>query len=386
MRILYHHRTASADGQAVHIEELVAALRELGHEVRVVGPAPVSGDSMGDKVDWVHQLKAWLPKPLYELMELGYSVLAYRRLLRAAREFQPDILYERYNLYMVAGVMLSRHLHLPLLLEVNSPLVEERLAHGGLGLPRLAHRIEGWIWRAADYVLPVTEVLAAYVADYGVSREKIVVLPNGINQLHFAAAPTSEEAKARLGLSGALVLGFTGFVREWHGVDKVIRWLAGSRESVAHLLVVGDGPARPALEQLATELGIASRVTFTGVVPREQLPGYVAAFDIALQPAVVAYASPLKLFEYLALGRAIVAPDTANLREVLVDGYNALLFAENEAGELENALDRICRDGALRERLGQAARQTIAARQLTWLDNARRITDLGEQLVGRSVL
>lgn len=382
MRILYHHRTASADGQAVHIEELVAALRELGHEVRVVGPAPVSGDSMGDKVDWVHQLKAWLPKPLYELMELGYSVLAYRRLLRAAREFQPDILYERYNLYMVAGVMLSRHLHLPLLLEVNSPLVEERLAHGGLGLPRLAHRIEGWIWRAADYVLPVTEVLAAYVADYGVSREKIVVLPNGINQLHFAAAPTSEEAKARLGLSGALVLGFTGFVREWHGVDKVIRWLAASEVSAnAHLLVVGDGPARPALAQLAGELGVAQRVTFTGVVPREQVPGYVAAFDIALQPAVVAYASPLKLFEYLALGCAIVAPDSANLREVLVDGQNALLFSADQAGALEAALTRLCRDEMLRNRLGRAARATIDEKELTWLDNARRISALGNRLI-----
>ena len=380
MRILYHHRTASADGQAVHIEELVAALRELGHEVRVVGPAAVSGERMGQKVDWVHRLKAWLPKPFYELMELAYSAVAYRRLAEAAREFKPDLLYERYNLYMLAGVLLCRRFDLPLLLEVNSPLVEERQNHGGLGLPWLARRAEGLVWRAADYVLPVTQVLAGYVAAYGVSREKIVVLPNGINQLHFAAAPDNETAKSRLGLSGALVLGFTGFVREWHGVDKVIRWLAGSEASAAHLLVVGDGPARPALEQLAAELGITARVTFTGVVPREQVPDYVAAFDIALQPAVVAYASPLKLFEYLALGRAIVAPDTPNLREVLVDGQNALLFTADQEGALEVALTRLCRDEGLRHRLGAAARATIDERKLTWLDNARRIAALGKLL------
>ena len=88
MRILYHHRTASKDGQAVHIEEMIEALRSLGHEVRIVAPA-VGGDEgrMGDDVGWVHRLKAVLPRALYELMELGYSLVAYRKLVAAAREF-----------------------------------------------------------------------------------------------------------------------------------------------------------------------------------------------------------------------------------------------------------------------------------------------------------
>lgn len=374
MRILYHHRTASADGQAVHIGELVAALRELGHEVRVVGPA---AGEMGDRVDWVHGLKACLPRALYELLELAYSVPAYRRLAQAARAFQPDVLYERYNLYLLAGVMLSRRRHLPLLLEVNSPLVEERLAHGGLGLPALARCIEGWTWRAADVVLPVTRVLAGHVAAYGVAAEQIEVVPNGINRKHFAAA--SDQIKARLGLEGKLVLGFTGFVRDWHGVDRVVRWLAAGVVADTHLLVVGDGPARAGLERLAEELGIAARVTFTGVLPRAQVPDYVAAFDVALQPAVVAYASPLKLFEYLALGKAIIAPDSDNLREVLSDGHNALLFAEHQPGALEAALARLCCDDALRTRLGAAAAATIAERKLTWLDNARRIVELADK-------
>ncbi len=376
MRILYHHRTASSDGQAVHIEELVNALRELGHEVFIVGPTQV--DRMGQNVAWVHRLKVLLPQPLYELMELAYSWVAYRRLAQAVREFKPDILYERYNLYMVAGALLRRRFQIPLLLEVNAPLVEERLNHGGLGLPWLARWAEGTVWRAADYVLPVTQVLAGYVEAYGVPKQNIVVLPNGINKLHFSGVPTNAAAKSELGLSGRLVLGFTGFVRDWHGVDKVIRWLAdGEMSANAHLLVVGDGPARKALEQLAQTIGIASRVTFTGVIAREQVPGYIAAFDIALQPAVVAYASPLKLFEYLALGRAIIAPDTANLREVLVDGRNALLFSVDKKGALEAALTRLCGDEVLRERLEVGARETIDERELTWLCNARKIETLG---------
>jgi hypothetical protein len=122
MRILYHHRTASKDGQAVHIEEMIEALREQGHEVRVVAPM---GDGeqgrMGGGMGWVHRLKAHLPRAVYELMELAYSVVAYRKLLQAAREFQPDAIYERYNLFLLAGVMARKRLGLPLLLEVNAP-------------------------------------------------------------------------------------------------------------------------------------------------------------------------------------------------------------------------------------------------------------------------
>lgn len=385
MKILYHHRTASKDGQAVHIEEMVAALRGLGHDVRVVGPA--GGDErMGGKVGWVHGLKSRLPKAVYELLELAYSAHAYRRLRAAAREFQPDVLYERYNLYLIAGVLLRWRHRIPLLLEVNSPLVFERSHHsGGLSWPGLARWAEQLAWRKADVVLPVTEVLAGHVRAYGVPSEHIAVIPNGINQEHFAAAPSISQAKAGLGLADRLVLGFTGFVREWHGVDRVIRWMAGeAAPGNVQLLIVGDGPVRTELEALALNLGLRQRVTFTGVLPREQVPALVAAFDIALQPAVVSYASPLKLMEYLALGKAIIAPRTPNLLEVLSDGENALMFDEQVNEDFENALTRLCADADMRNRLAAGAAGTIARLDLTWRGNARRVAQLGERLCSRA--
>lgn len=376
MKILYHHRTASKDGQAVHIEELVGALRELGHEVRVVGPTE-SGGSMGDDATWVHKLKAALPKAAYEILELAYTLFAYRRLVSAAREFQPHFIYERYNLFLLAGAMLKRRLRIPLLLEVNAPLAEERGRFGGLGLPRLARWAEGRAWRGADFVLPVTRVLAGHVSAVGVTPEHISVIPNGINRAHFAAAPPAEIAKQQLGLTGSLVLGFTGFIRDWHGVDRVIRWMASPDAPInAVLLVVGDGPVRADLERLATDLSLRDRVRFTGVVPRERVPEHVAAFDIALQPAVVAYASPLKLFEYLALGKAVVAPRQPNIEEILAHEDNALLFDATQSGTMEQALTRLCHDPDLRARLAAAAAATIDRLDLTWLGNARRVSDL----------
>lgn len=390
MKILYHHRTASKDGQAVHIEEMVHALRELGHEVLVVGPSGADdaadgggmGGGIGDGKGWVSRLRSALPAAAYELLELGYSLVAYRRLASAARRFQPDVLYERYNLFLLAGVMLRRRMGIPLLLEVNAPLVEERGRFGGLGLPRLAAWAESTAWRGADAVLPVTQVLGGHVIARGVPAHRITVIPNGINEAQFATAPQPEEAKSALGWDGSLVLGFTGFVREWHGVDRVLRWMASAQAPAsARLLMVGDGPARPGLEALARELSLGDQVRFTGVIDRHQIPAYVAAFDIALQPAVVSYASPLKLFEYLALGKAIVAPRVPNLEEVLRDGENALLFAADQPGAFEQALSRLCADPALRAQVAAGARASITLQGLTWRTNAQRVVALAQLLL-----
>lgn len=386
MKILYHHRTASKDGQAVHIEEMISAMIGLGHQVRVVAPAVGQEGEMGGNVGWVHKLKEALPKAIYELLELAYSIVAYRKLKSAAKDFKPDFIYERYNLFLLSGTMLKRHLGIPLLLEVNSPLVYERSQHsGGLALTGLAKWAEGKAWRSADYVLPVTKVLGGYASAYGVPDERIAVIPNGINEAHFTSAPEPEAAKAALALSGKLILGFTGFVRDWHGVDRVVRWLATPEApDNAFLLVVGDGPVRSELEELAKTLGVADKIRFTGVVDRSKVPEYVAAFDIALQPAVTAYASPLKMMEYMVLGKAIVAPKESNLLEILSDGDNALMFDSQAKQGLEAALTRLCQDSALRQQLAAGARATIGRLNLTWNGNAARVVQLASSVLKQS--
>lgn len=380
MKILYHHRTQSKDGQAVHIEELIHALREEGCEVIVVEPRSHREAKFGGTSRWIDALKRTLPKALYEALELAYSVVAYRKLLAAVRRHRPDALYERSNLFLLAGAWLRRRTGVPYLLEVNAPLYEERRRHGGLALERIARWTERHAWRCADAVLPVSRALANIVAAAGVPGERLHVIPNGINTARFAELPARDPAKASLGLSGKLVLGFAGFVRPWHGLDAVLDLLAGPNGAGRHLLVVGDGPARREIEMRAAELGIAERVTITGVVDRGQIPGMLAAFDIALQPAATSYASPLKLFEYMACGCAIVAPAQPNVRELLNDGDNALLFPPGDQAAMARAVDRLACDTALRERLGAAARAMLGERRLTWRENARRVIALAAEV------
>jgi glycosyltransferase involved in cell wall biosynthesis len=208
-----------------------------------------------------------------------------------------------------------------------------------------------------------------------VAEARISVVPNGIDLADFPAPPPTPPART------PLLLGFVGFVRDWHGLDAVVRGIAAWPGSPPLALqVVGEGPARPGLQALAAELGIADRVRCTGLAAREAIPGLVAGFDIALQPAAVPYASPLKVFEYMAAGRAIVAPDQPNLREVLEHGRTAWLFDPAEPGAMWAAVARLAGDPALRARLGAAARAEILARDLTWAGNARRVAGLAAAL------
>ena len=303
MRILFHHRIASRDGQSVHIEEMITALRSLGHETLLVGPASFAQTGFGGSSAAVEAIKRRIPGAVYELMEVAYNAVAFVRLWRAVRAWRPDVIYERFSLFLFAGLWVRRLARLPLLLEVNSPLYEERARNDGLHLHGLGRWAQRRLWRAADHVLPVTGVLARTVAEYGTPAARITVVPNGINLGRFGAAPTPAEAKAALGLPPRTMLGFTGFVRGWNAVHRLIDFVArdAGRHDL-HVLVVGDGPARQSLLDHARANGVADRLTITGIVARDDVARHVAAFDIAVLPGLTPYSSPLKLFEYLQLG------------------------------------------------------------------------------------
>lgn len=394
MQVLFHYRILAQDGMQVHVAELLSAMQRQGHRVRVVAPgvdgtpgeaeaqtehAAARGRTPGlvARLGAVrHRLPAWLA----ELMELAYSVPAYLRLRRAARAARPEVIYERYNLFLLAGVWLKRRLGVPLLLEVNAPLAWERATHGRLSLKALARWSERYVWRHADMVLPVSDVLADHVRAAGVPESRIAVIPNGVRPEVYTAARQGPDRRGALGLTdGRVVFGFVGFIRPWHGLERVLEAFAGL-DVPAHLLVVGDGPARPALERRAAELGLADRVTVTGAVPHAEVPGYLRAFDVALQPDVTAYASPLKLVEYMAAGLAIVAPDRPNIREIVRHDTSALLVAPGDDAAFAAAVRRLAGDPALRQRLGTAAAAALLAEGRTWDANAARVIELARKL------
>jgi len=382
LKILYHHRVAAQDGQSVHIHELTRSFKEMGHELIFVGPylRPKEFGKESRLVDFVRMV---LPQFAQEILELVYGYHVYYKLYRAYKEHKPDILYERHNLFLPAGAKLKKKTGIPYLLEVNAPLTEERSKYSNLSLQKVALKMEVATWKAADMALPVTNVLANYMRSAGVENSKIMTLHNGINHKDYETLD-HEKIRTSLGLQGKTVLGFTGFLREWHRLDMIIKLIASfDKDTSPHLLVVGHGPAMLSCQNLAKELKIEDRVHFVGFVDRDMIPLYIAAMDITLQPAVTEYASPLKIFEYMVAGTAIVAPDQENIREIVTHREDTLLFDVNNPSDAGNKILELINDPELRNKIGLAAKKNIDEKGYTWRSNAEKITHVANQLLDR---
>lgn len=394
MKILYHHRTRAGDAQGIHISEIQRAFRRRGHEILEVSLVEAGAEARADETGGTargfaglaSRLTSHLPLPAKEAMELAYNGVAYRRLSKAIRDFQPDFLYERYAANTFAGLAAARRHRVPFVLEVNSPLALEKAEHDGLFFRRLTRSIERRVCTGASVTLAVSRVLAGILETGGVPKGKIVVMPNGVRREFCVTAEDPAIGRAfrrRLGIpDDAVVAGFVGWFRAWHGLERLMEAAASPawRETNVWLVLAGDGPAMPALRALRdSNPDLARRSVLCGAVPRGEIEAALAAFDIAVQPAVTSYASPMKILEYMAAGRAIVAPGAANVRELLTDGETAVLCPGDEnpsTEELGAAVLALARDPDLRRRLGEAARRRIFERGYLWEENARRVEEL----------
>lgn len=391
MKILYHHRTASKDGQEVHIRELITALRDDGHDVLVVGPGgdPTrmrEDDAMGGQRGGLGRLRALVPDALLPLANRAYTELFVARLRREVSRFRPDVIYERHALDNRVGMRIAREFALPLLLEVNAPLAREEFEQGRLSTlePSLSRELE--VLRAADAVLAVSRVLSDILVADGVAPERISVIHNGASR-ELLAAPRDPSFRTRFAAGEELVLGFVGFPRPWHGLDRVIRALAEHRDGAlarARFWLAGEGPAVEGLVALAAKLGVGERMRVVGVLARREIVPFLDSIDIALQPAATRYASPLKLFEYLARGVPVIAPRQPNVCEIVADERSALLFDPGEPSDFARRLVQLCTDSELRARVGAGGRARIDEAGYTWERNAKRVAALAAALEERT--
>jgi glycosyltransferase involved in cell wall biosynthesis len=392
VRVLYHHRIRGIDGQAVHVRAFLQALVAEGHEIREValvrifraktGPysgAPRRGDGLENRarpLRWIDRL----PRPLLEVAEYAYSLVAPSMIAHAAAQFHPHFVYERHAFGNVGGVLARRRLGVPLVLEVNAPLAEELAGTSGVFFPGLARRLEALALRRADLVCVVSETLRGIVLAKGAREGRVLVIPNGVDTQVFRPLDPERRAAIRrkLGLPGdedgrTLVLGFVGFVREWHKLDLVLASISRPQLANARLVVVGEGPHSQSLVRRAAELGIADRVHLLGPRPHEEVPELLGVLDVAILPGIPSYASPLKLHEYMAVGLPVVAPNQANLREVLRHRENALLFQPDSVDALTAALTELNDDAQLGGRLGNCARAAVLGETRTWRGVTRRV-------------
>jgi glycosyltransferase involved in cell wall biosynthesis len=379
MRIVYHHRTRSTDAQRVHIQEMAEAFRELGHEVKLVSLIPTDrgqDDAQRDARNPFWQRWVWRTPLAYEAIQLAYNFAGVPMLAREVLRAKTDLIYERYSLFNFTGVIVSKLFAIPLVLEVNSPFALEQRRDGHIRLSGLAAWTERKICNLATRIVAVSTPLARILEASGVRQEKIEVMTNGVRLEHFVVRPPSTELRLSLGIGpGEKVIGFAGWFREWHGIEMLIEAFQISRlaDEGARLLLIGDGPAMNGLRDYVRERRLTDTVIFTGPVPHRSIPPYLDLVDIAVQPAANEYCSPMKILEYMALAKPIVAPRQPNIQEILREGEEARLFEPRNVHSLAEALRAVADDADRARRMGARAREAIVTRGYLWTANAARV-------------
>ena len=380
MRILYHHRTLGDGAEGIHIREMVKAFRGLGHSVKVIGPVGEMQPEHSRKSRSLGLLKRAIPSVLYELLEIAYTGYGFWKTAWEINRFKPDFIYERYITFNAGTVLAGIAFHIPVCLEVNAPLALERSGERdeGLTFRRIASRMERWICTHATQTLVVSTPLKGYLESIGVPQGKCIVMPNGVDPDLFAPRECKAAMVEELGIPpGSFIVGFTGVLRPWHGLDLLVTAIAnlvGNGLKIS-LLIVGDGPYRQTLEKMVIEHGLGQAVRITGRISHDRVPDYVAIFDVAVSPRATFYASPMKVIEYMSLGKPVVVPRTPNFLDIVDERINGVTFEDGNAVALQEALAYLYTSGDQCGELGQQARRKVVDR-LNWRWNAIRTCDL----------
>lgn len=383
----------SAGGSAGHIRGVIEGLCNAGFDVDYASIKAMTASSR--KAHWLRidppSLYAFPPELNYYPFNAQYE----GRLERAAREKTYDFLYQRMSLHNFSGAVLRRRLGLPLVLEYNGSEAWTAANWGErLRLHDDAVAAERASLRAADLVVTVSKVLGEEIAAAGVPRERIVVYPNCINPAIFDpgrfSTADNRALRQRLGIApDARVATFIGTFGTWHGIDflahAVRRLVAEQRDwleaTKLHFLLIGDGLKMPQVRQAIAGEPFERFVSLPGLVPQADAPAYLAASDIFLSPHIpnpdgsAFFGSPTKLFEYMAMGRPIVASDLDQIGAVLKgtylddapapEGPLAELFTPGDEDAFLAAFRKVVDHPDEARRMGGRAR-AVALRFYTW--------------------
>jgi glycosyltransferase involved in cell wall biosynthesis len=256
--------------------------------------------------------------------------------------------------------------------------------------------VENAACRDADVVFVITDALGREMIDRGIAPERIVVLPNGVDVQRFRPRRRDGDLAARLGVKQKMVIGYAGGLVDYEGLDLLLEAAAVLKKSRKdfHLLIVGDGPYEQALKDMAVRLRIEDVVTFTGRVPHSEIDNYISLFDITPFPRrplpVCELISPIKPFEAMAMGKAVVASSVAALTEIVDDGRTGAVFEKGSTDDLARVLGVLLDEPTRREELGHAAREWVVAERDwskigTIVDATYRALLHGEKNTGDSV-
>lgn len=314
---------------------------------------------------------------------------------RYLKDRKLSFIYQRYSINNYSGLKLARFYGVPFVLEYNGSEIWIQQHWGKpLKYAELSERVELLNLRAADMIVVVSRPMRDELIGRGIEATKILVNPNGVDPNRYSPNVDGSGVRHQYHFNGNTVIGFIGTFGKWHGAEVLAEAFGQllhkhpEYEERVKLFMIGDGTTMPVVKQTIEKLAIKKRCLLTGLIPQEEGPEYLAACDILVAShkpnpdGTPFFGSPTKLFEYMAMGKGIVASDLDQIGEVLKHDDTAWLVKPGDADSLMMGLKTLLDDRERRERLGKAARQEVVAKY-TWKEHTRKIIDKLKERCGR---
>lgn len=351
-------------GSSIHCQEIMRAFQRRGHEIELF--AKRLGDDVPADLQGVraHKLGGKLSREAetreHELFALNPVV---EQALESSAPF--DLIYERYSLWSFSAMQFAHDHHVASVLEINSPLVDEQKTFRTLIDEPKAKQARNDCFQYADSLIAVSDQVAERIRKIDVARDKTSVASNGVNCDAFSSSVNARASQSEDD-SRQVVIGFVGTLKPWHGVDVLLNAFALLLKSNPNvcLKIVGAGPEAENLKEQLSQLpaDVQQSVQWLGAIPNAEMPDVLATFDVAVAPYPDLkdfYFSPLKIFEYMAAGCAVVASDIGQIPSLISQDQTGVLVKPGCQEELAAALKKLCSDGQSRQRLGLAARTRV---------------------------
>jgi len=312
-------------------------------------------------------------------MEIAYNLPAYHRIHDVLQREKIDLIYERYALYGTSGVKLAGRLGIPIVLEVNvvSDLDDVR----PVKMANLAKKFENLTLNRADAIVTVSNFLKRYLVSQGIEEQKIRVIPNAVNPDEFQSGDGTV-IRREYNIEDSFVIGFAGRLLPWYNLDALVESIgeiAASGKDRIHLLIIGEGTLRQELGELIRRRNLSRHVTMTGWVEHDKISDYINAMDVAVLSNSNPWGSPMKIFEYMVMGKPVVAPAYEPVEEIITSGENGILFKPGDYSGFKQAVLALMDDEDLRRKIGDNARDTVV-KSHTWLRNAEKIVEIYKNL------
>lgn len=393
MNILFHHRTRGRGAEGVHIRGVVKGLRELGHKVAILslpgadpeeeelavkqqGPVVEKKEQKKGLFSKLTELTKYVPEFVFELFELAFNLIAWWRLRKTVKSEGTELIYERYSLFMFASVWWAKRKNIPIVLEVNDSCLVHRVRH--LTFKGLAKKLEGWIFSNATGLVFISSRFQQVATDAYPNIAPSVISPNAADLDKFVLQPDKATAlREKLGINDKVVLGYVGAFVHWHGIDWFVDEVADKLKDYPNLvlLLVGDGVCYEPIKERVQQAGVESQIILPGRVEHAEIPTYVEAMDYGILPDSNDYGSPMKLFEFMAMAKGMVAPDFTPISEVVADGETSWLFPANDRKACVEKTLALAEDIEQQKKVGSQARAYIE-RERQWRHNAEQLLTL----------